>query len=70
MGKHHVRTQTEGVDIYIANASLGAIKKMIDEMDDIRKNGQTDRAKKQATENLEKVANLMRDWENSRCVDG
>ncbi|WP_348922055.1 hypothetical protein [Enterococcus rotai] len=66
MDQGYIRTQTEGMDIYIANASLGAIKKMIDEMNDIMKNGQTELAKNQATENLEKVAKLMRDWEESR----
>ncbi|MGM0117367.1 hypothetical protein [Enterococcus sp. AZ189] len=67
MEASHIRTQTEGMDIYISNASMGAIKKMIAEMDDIVKNGQTEPARNQANGNLEKIAELMRDWEKSRC---
>ena len=66
MDQGYVRTQTEGMDIFIANASLGAIEKMINEMNDITKYGQTELAKNQATENLEKVAELMRDWVKGR----
>lgn len=61
MDKHHIRTQQESMDIYIANAALGAILKMIDELKDIAACGQTPLVRNLASENLDKIAKLMRD---------
>lgn len=61
MDKHHIRTQQESMDIYIANAALGAISKMIDELKDIAACGQTPLVRNLASENLDKIAKLMRD---------
>jgi hypothetical protein len=65
MGKHHVRKQQESMDIYIANAAVGAISKMIDELKDIAACGQTKFVRNLASENLDKIAKLMRNREEN-----